>query len=114
MILVLVVLTLSLLAHFVRQVVQSTHLEARRVALETENALIEEDLVSLRGAVDYAESDVYVERVAREQLGYAREGDVVLVPQFAATAEEAEPAPTALPLPSPAPNWHLWWCSLNP
>ncbi len=112
--LVLVVLTLSLVVHFVRQVVQSTHLDARRIALETENALIEEELVSLRGAVDYAGSDVYVERMAREQLGYAHEGDVVLVPQFEVTDEETTPAPAALPLPSPAPNWHLWWRSLNP
>ncbi len=110
----LLVLTLSLLVNFVHQVVQSARLEAQRVALEREVAQLHADTDELQGAVEFAESDVYVERVAREELGYAREGDVVLVPQGAAT-------PTALPAAAPLeplapepppPNWQGWWDAL--
>ncbi|NJL34074.1 MAG: septum formation initiator family protein [Chloroflexaceae bacterium] len=81
-ILALAALTISLMVNFVHQVIQSANLEARRVELQAEAARMETENQQLRGAVEFAESDAYVERIAREQLGYAREGEVVIVPEL--------------------------------
>lgn len=113
-VLILVGLTLSLVVHFLRQVIEIARLDERRVQLETANAQLEADLVSLRGAVEYAESDVYVERIAREQLGYAREGDIVLVPRFEVVVPDASPTATPIRLFAPEPNWYRWWRALRP
>ncbi len=113
--LALVLLTLSLLINFGGQVLQSTRLEARRVSLATEVAQLEADNLALQSAVEYAESNANVERVAREQLGYTREGDIVILPQFPA----ALPTPTVVPpaivsRPVRPPNWQQWWRAFFP
>ncbi len=107
-----------LIANFVGQVLQSARLESRRAELEAEVAVLRAENARLEGAVDFSESDVYAERVAREQLGYAREGDTVI---FLREAPPAAPAPlpdtsvTALaPLSPTTLNWRLWWQALFP
>jgi cell division protein FtsB len=111
---VLLILTVSLVLNFVHQVMQSVALERQRVELQTQVALLETRTTALQGAVEYAESDSYVERVAREQLSYAREGDVVVLPHV------VEPTPTVASTRSQAavevapsePNWRQWWHAL--
>lgn len=105
-----------LVANFVGQIMQSASLEARRAELEAEVAQMRADNTTLQGAVEFTESDVYIERVAREQLGYSREGDIVILPRVLpapapAAAPAAEPAPAA---PPAEPNWRLWWRALFP
>ncbi len=115
--LALAVLTISLLINFINQVMQSANLEARRTTLATEVAMHESENAHIRGAVEYAESDVYVERVAREQLGYAREGDMVVLPQFQAATPTATPEAHAATTPSrpiTTPNWQRWWQAFAP
>jgi cell division protein FtsB len=106
-----------LIANFVGQIMQSASLEARRTNLEAEVATMEAENLRLQGAVEFTESDVYIERVAREQLGYAREGDVVILPRMPAAtpvpAAPEGPAPDA-PAPPATPNWRLWWEALFP
>ncbi|GAB4436127.1 MAG: hypothetical protein OHK0015_27630 [Chloroflexi bacterium OHK40] len=107
-----------LITNFVGQVLQSARLEATRAELEAEVAAIRATNVAIEGAVGFTESDVYVERVAREQLGYAREGDVVLLPRTAPAptlAPAAAPVEVAAPPPEPVtPNWLRWWRALFP
>ncbi|HMQ32154.1 MAG TPA: septum formation initiator family protein [Chloroflexaceae bacterium] len=108
-----------LVANFVGQVLQSARLENQRIALEAEVARMEAENGRLAGAVAFTESDVYVERVARGQLGYAREGDVVILPRLEAPTadplEDAAPAATeGPPQPPPTPNWRLWWEAFFP
>jgi cell division protein FtsB len=113
--LALVLLTISLLINFGGQVLQATRLEARRTSLATEVAQIEAENQDLQGAVEYAESNANVERVAREQLGYTRAGDTVLLPQFpAATPTPTAAPPDALPPPAQEPNWRQWWGAVFP
>jgi cell division protein FtsB len=110
--LALAVLTISLLINFINQVIQSATLEARRVELLAEVEQLEAENIHIRGAAEYAESDVHVERVAREQLGYAREGDMVILPQFALPKPTPPPealAPSPLPQTQAQPNWQGWW-----
>lgn len=113
--LIMAVLIVMLLVNFGTQVVQSARLESNRAALQAEVDRLRYETMQLEGAVEFAESDVNVERVAREQLNYAREGDQVILPQV--TLPPAAPAPEAIaPLPEPAvvPNWQRWYQVLFP
>ncbi len=114
MMLVLIVLTMSLLINFVRQVVQSARLEAQRVALAREVSELEAEVQYLEGAVAYTSSDAYVERVAREHFAYAYEDDIVVMPQFVEGIPVPSPTVSALePLPERTePNWETWWKAL--
>ncbi len=106
-----------LVVNFIGQVMQSARLEARRAELEAEVAQIRAENAAIEGGVAFTESDVYVERVAREQLGYAREGDIVILPRVVAPlqpAPEAPPPPELPPPPEPTPNWQLWWHAIFP
>src|SRR5438046_5384316 len=78
----LVALSLWLLASFVTQVITSAQMERRKEELRAEIARLEAENVALKDQVAFAESPVYAERAAREQLGYAREGDTVILPTF--------------------------------
>ena len=105
-----------LVVNFVGQVIQSAGPEAQRSALEAEVAQMRAANSAIEGGVAFTESDVYVERVAREQLGYAREGEMVILPRLVAAAAAA-PAAAALEAPfiTPTmPNWQLWWRALFP
>jgi cell division protein FtsB len=108
-----------LMVNFVGQVLQSARLDARHADLEVEVADLAAETVRLAGAVEYTESNVYVEHVARSQLGYAREGDVVVLPRTepASLPREPEPAPaeeTAGPATPQSENWRLWWRAFFP
>ncbi len=112
----LALLTLSLLYNFTQQVIQSANLETRRAELEAHVAELERENQQLADRVAYAETDLNIERIARDQLNYSREGDVVIVPRFPTQLNQpaivglSAPADTA-PLAPPAhvPNWQQWW-----
>jgi cell division protein FtsB len=106
-----------LIANFIGQVLQSARLEASRADLQVEVDQLAAAQQRLEAGVAYAESDVNVERIAREQLGYARDGDTVILPQVAAptpapTSAASPPAPTAAL--APAANWRGWWDAFFP
>ncbi|MCX7792095.1 MAG: septum formation initiator family protein [Chloroflexaceae bacterium] len=114
---IMLMLIALLAANFVGQVLQGARLESRRAELEAEVARIKAENAVLEGAVAFTESDVYAERIAREQLGYAREGDVVIFPRDAPAAPPPSvtaetPAPEAAS--PPVQNWQLWWLALFP
>ena len=113
-VLVLMLLTLSLLVSFGEQVVQGARMEQQRHDLESEVARLRAEHDNLEAGVAYAESDVYVEQRAREMLNLAREGDTVILPQLPPPAPTAAPAPEALAVPPPAPNWLKWWRAFFP
>jgi cell division protein FtsB len=109
--LAMALLTLSLLFNFTQQVIQSANLEAERAELEAEVAELRAENARMEAAAEHAESDAYVERIARERLGYAREGDIVILAQRPPEPETpaASDEPAALPTPAPLPNWQGWW-----
>lgn len=111
----MVVLSLWMLASFVGQVITSAEIERRRVALESEIARLERENSALSGEVAYAESPAYAERIAREQLGFAREGDTVVLPTFPdVTPAPAESAAPPIPAPTPRSNLSAWAGALFP
>jgi cell division protein FtsB len=111
----LVVLSLWLLASFVSQVITSAQMERRKDDLRAEIARLEAANAALKDQVAFAESPVYAEQAAREQLGYAREGDNVILPTFPqSTAVPAIPAPVTVISPTAEPNWRGWARALFP
>jgi len=102
---------------FIGQVTTGAQLERRVMAYRAEITAIAATNTAIARMVQYAASPAYAERVARETLGYAREGDAVLLParlQRAATptatiAAEPEPPPgDPGSLVRLRPNWQRW------
>jgi cell division protein FtsB len=113
--LVLVALSLWLLANFVGQVIVSARMDRQIADKQAELAKAEAELAPLKDRVTFAESPAYAEQIAREQLGFAREGDTVVLP----TLPERKPdlaiaAPAPLPAPAPQPNWRGWLRAFSP
>lgn len=105
-----------LVANFVGQIIQSSDLDARELELAAKVATSEAANAAYRAEVEFTESDVYAERVAREQLGYAREGDVVILPHELPAATPVATTPDVAPTAAPPAeqNWRLWWRALFP
>jgi cell division protein FtsB len=113
--LVLVALSLWLLANFIGQVIASARMDRQIVEKQAEMTKAEAELASLNDQVAFAESPAYAEQVAREQLGFARQGDTVVLPTLPerkAAVVAAVPAP--LPAPAPQANWRGWVRALFP
>jgi cell division protein FtsB len=106
--LALVALSLWLLANFVGQVVASARMDRQIAEKQAELAKAEAELVSLKQQVAFAESPAYAEQVAREQLGFAREGDTVILPTLPERKPAQAAAPVPLARPAPEPNWRGW------
>jgi cell division protein FtsB len=107
--LVLVALSLWLLVNFVGQVVAGAKMDRQIADRESENAQIESDNQALKQRVGFAESPAFAEQIAREQLGYAREGDIVVLPTLPEhTPAPVTTAPAPLPPPPSQPNWRGW------
>lgn len=107
---ILALLTISLIVNFGSQVLRSAELEEQRAALQQEVDQLSAENDELTARAAFFESRVYAELIARDQLGYAREGDTVLLTQITRPPDEAAAdPPTPLPQPAPLPNWHRWW-----
>jgi cell division protein FtsB len=113
--LLLVVLSIWSLAGFVGQVISSAQMERRKEELRVEKAQLEAENARLKQQVAEVKSPAYADQIAREQLGYAREGDTVILPTLPQTTP-TPPKPTAQPLPTsaPVPNWRGWMQALFP
>lgn len=111
---VAVLLSLGLFANIIGMLITSAQMNDRIAAAEQVNQKLLAENAALATSVAVSESPAYVEQIAREQLGYSREGDVVL--------QAVLPPPTPVPTPvaptdsAPprAPNWQGWWRALWP
>jgi cell division protein FtsB len=113
--LVLALLSLWLLVNFVGQVVASARMDRQIADKEAELAKAEAELAPLKDRVAFTESPAYAEQIAREQLGFAREGDTVILPTLPERKPAlADTAPAPLPPPAPQSNWRGWLRALFP
>ncbi|HNP70634.1 MAG TPA: septum formation initiator family protein [Kouleothrix sp.] len=113
--LVLVALSLWTLSGFVGQVLTSAQMDRSQAELRAQNDQIATENAMLATQVAEAQSPAYAERILREQRGYAREGDTVILPSFPqVTPTAAQPASTPAPTVAPAPNWRRWFEALFP
>jgi cell division protein FtsB len=112
---VLLALALWSLIGFVGQVITSAQMERRKEELRAENAQLATEIATLAADVTEAQSPAYAERILREQRGYARDGDTVILPTFPQiTPTPAQPTAQPEPTSVPRPNWQRWATALFP
>jgi cell division protein FtsB len=113
--LVMVALSAWLLMSFVGQVMTGAQMDRDKATLAVTITSLEDEKARLTAQVAYVGSSAYADKVAREQLGMAHEGDVVVVPSFPeATATPVHSTPVPLPPPPSEPNWRGWARALAP
>ena len=87
----------------------------RKEELRAENAQLATEIATLAADLTEAESPAYAERILREQRGYARDGDTVILPTFPqVTPTPAQPTAQLAPTSVPEPNWRRWATALFP
>lgn len=112
------------LFNFVNQVIRQAQLEQLREEVRADVARLTAENRDLRQSVLYYESNDYAELVAREQLGYARIGDTVIMPTYpdrvisdATTLTQPAVVSDTVPIDTTAlttePNWVRWWRMLS-
>ncbi len=87
----------SLLLGFVQRAWQEHQLNRAIERQSAQNAQQRDRNNRLKGAAEFAESDVAAEQAARERLGMAREGETVLLPTVVLPPSPT-PAPAAVPI----------------
>ncbi|MCS6888076.1 septum formation initiator family protein [Chloroflexus sp.] len=113
---ILLIMTGGMAVNLVNQLVIARHLEVELAAANAQVASLQATTQALAQQLEYERSDAAAEAWARD-LGLAREGDVVIVPErvpAAAPATAPVVAPSPVPLPSPSPNWQRWWRAFFP
>jgi cell division protein FtsB len=125
--LIVLVMGAFFLFSFVNQVIRQAQLEQFREEVRADVARLKTENAVLAQSVDYVESNDYAEQIAREQLGYARAGDTVLMPTYpdqvvsntitTAITNTLNLAPTPATPPTivaaTEPNWMRWWRMLR-
>ncbi len=96
------VVVVYFMATFAVNAVQGQQLNAQENRLQADIADINARYDRLLALEQYLKSDEYIEEVAREQLGYVKQGEI----GFVAISSQ----PTATPAPGELPD--LWWDTL--
>jgi cell division protein FtsB len=110
--LVLLGIATLLLIGFVRMTWTEHQIDRARAEQQATNEALRAQVEQLKAEAEYHESDAYVEQAAREQLGMAREGEVVLLPTVALPPVElaSTNTPDSLVVAAgPVPNYQRWW-----
>lgn len=112
---IMVVVFLLFSVNFVNQIIRQAQLEQYRDAVAIDVAEQTKRNAAIKQQVEYVESNEYAELVAREQLGFARAGDVVIMPTYpdqtapadatSLTSQDTMQTTTT----STQPNWRRWW-----
>lgn len=112
---ILLVVSVLFVYNFVVQVVRQTQLEQYRDSIAQNVIRLRDQNAALNRSVTYFESRDYAESVAREQLGYARPGDTVMMPTFPEQLSTTAPVVPVTPTTTAPsePNWLRWWNMLS-
>jgi len=112
---ILLVVSVLFVYNFVVQVVRQTQLEQYRDRIAQNVVRLRDQNTTLSRSVTYFESRDYAESVAREQLGYARTGDIVMMPTFPEQLSTTAPVVPVTPTTTAPsePNWLRWWNMLS-
>ena len=97
----LIVITLVIGIYFAvdlsRQAMAVRRLGVWEQELAADVSRLEAEVDGLQGQLDEVQTDAYAERVAREEFGWGRPGDVLVVPLFTEPPLKAAPEATATP-----------------
>lgn len=109
LLILLAVLILSLTRNIYRMKETSSHI------IEANDKLAELKLANeeLNNKLDYVTSDIYLEKEARNKLGLAKEGEIVLVLPEDEILRRLAPNYEEFSEKLPDPNWKKWWEMFN-
>ncbi len=96
--------------------VQGYEMRQEARALQRRIEQLRQENRGLSQELDYLRSDEYIEKVAREELGLVRPGDVAVAIVQPQNKKDQLPAPIPTPPPTPTPeperrdvpNWQRW------
>lgn len=92
-----------LIVNFSQQIVKLWGLTSILKNKNDQVLLLEKENQALQSGLKEVSDSSYVEEVAREKLGMAKSGEVVVV------IPEADLVPLTVEESSPAPVWQQWW-----
>jgi cell division protein FtsL len=93
---------------FARVLVQEYQLNQQKQQLVQQVAALQQQHQQLQTQVAYLQTDAGVEKLAREELGWTRPGDVAVVVVRRGPTPTPIVAPTPTPTPAPAATWQRW------
>jgi hypothetical protein len=102
-----VVVTLVIIVDFSQRLASSQRLVDEAGRAGTAVALLETERSALQTQVAYATTDAAVIEWAHESGRMVRPGEVLVVPVIPTAV--ATPLPAPIVLPTPPPNYVLWW-----
>jgi hypothetical protein len=105
--LVALVAAVAVVVDFSQRLAASQRLVDSADIVATEVAQLEREQSALETQVAYATTDASVIAWAHEQGKMVRPGEVLVVPVVPSAAATSVPAPVVLP--TPLPNWSLWY-----
>lgn len=104
---------LLLAINFGSRLNESQPVQAEYDRILEEIAQLEREQIELIAQRDYVDSDVYVERWARDNGKMRREGETLIIPVPSGGSVEATPLPQlsaeVQTTPPDDPAWMLWW-----
>ncbi len=109
---VVITVCLFLVIDFGRRTASNYQIKAEETRLETELANSQKQHIDLQARLAYVQSDAYVEEIARTQLKWAREGEMVVVVMATPQAQPqagADGQPAAINGVVPESPWQAWW-----
>ena len=110
----IIVLTISLflVVDFARRTAATYRIKGEAARLEEEVSEVHTRRQTLEARLTYVKSDAYVEEVARTQLKWARQGEIVVVVMATPMPVPPPAAEGEVPSPEnfvPRTPWEAWW-----
>jgi cell division protein FtsB len=108
---VVATMAISMIVDFGRKATANYRIRREEIGLEQEVAAERDKHEELLARREYVQTDKYVEQVAREELKWVRQGEIVIVP----VPITRQPLPTPGTPPAPARlleselHWQKWW-----
>jgi cell division protein FtsB len=110
-IIVVATMAISMIVDFGRKATANYRVQREEIRLEQETATEKAQHEALLARKEYVQTDEYIEHVAREELKWVRQGEIVVVP----IPLNSKPLPTpepSLALSKPLQgesHWQEWW-----
>jgi cell division protein FtsB len=92
---------------YTNRLARKSHLEVEIAQWEAKIEQSAEHRHALEAELAYVQSDAYIEQLAHDELGLAKEGEVIAV-VIPATQQLAAPTAPAVSTTSPMPFWRQW------
>ena len=108
LVLVGILMLVFIVLEFNRRLEELNMLNRQNQIIQTQATQAIQTQFALQTQVAYAGSTAAVEEWARTDGHYIKDGDLPVVPVGQPGAPPIE-ASTPLPVPTPMPNWEVWW-----